>query len=897
MDRNYTLKDILLEAGVREYYNTFEDRERIPSDRHKKDMEKLFNKQTSIFEKISGSPLYKGLSIAAAVAILFGAAIAIKPVREPVASFFANLFGASTTSETTDDPTGTDPEGTGEGSVIVTDTETDPDVTDPGDECAPPGHLSVTCGGVTVYPGVYLMWTEQYDDKSGEWLSGDGFGTTDNVPLLHGNRVGINYEDREDRASVSVSLHGSDALVYASVDELNAYLSTADDGVYRFTISYTLTGRLIDGKYEKTCYQYLIDVEVNNGQETTEPFKIPETDEEWIDYLFSSMAKNGYTKEKWEKLKTFGLTAFDRLVLKYDDEALTDYAKAIISIFAAGYLKDEIKANENIYKRFDTTGFPETVETGAGGWLSQYRSIAEAYAKTNDENTVKSNFPMMYRFLTLIGFNGYPFSPSQASVSQCIDFYITDYLYSPVYERNSSTILSNLISEERRDETLDYVLQNYFTEENDARQTLLSWLYFNISRLEIKDFTNGSELEARVSALERTDDIFIEDDLGVKAKEDVRSFLSEYTAFAKTKAKELIEYNVKTDYPYTYKVLTAAGFDEYDKKEVDIADKSHPAIKAALDLFMLLKCGTPYEDGTCRTAGRENMSYVYGYFGKYFSKETIDNLITESGFTISDGVLYYEEIINAGGSRVRYDTVKLISENGNTATVEATLYIPDPVYHEFGYVPLTFEITDGSTGIKITGGNFFDILMSPAFNRIDPVYNTIASYMLLREGQKRYVAVKEADYMNYEDLPEELKEKVGEGAEFPISDIDRMFYEAPIRKNVAGYIYDDLIYRETEVFHDGLIFISKAPGKVKPAFDFFSHPGYEIHDDGSLGPDPFSILFNMKNVKTNGKTVEFTLDFEVDGVTSAYSFIIDYDEIRGMILTGGTFADEILLKN
>ncbi|MBR4256972.1 MAG: hypothetical protein IKQ18_07375, partial [Clostridia bacterium] len=72
MDRNYTLKDILLEAGVREYYNTFEDRERIPSDRHKKDMEKLFNKQTSIFEKISGSPLYKGLSIAAAVAILFG---------------------------------------------------------------------------------------------------------------------------------------------------------------------------------------------------------------------------------------------------------------------------------------------------------------------------------------------------------------------------------------------------------------------------------------------------------------------------------------------------------------------------------------------------------------------------------------------------------------------------------------------------------------------------------------------------------------------------------------------------------------------------------------------------------------------------------------------------------
>ena len=94
--------------------------------------------------------------------------IAIRPVREAVASLFTGTPDTTSVGELTS------PDETDEGSGLITeaDTTTDPDVTDPGDECAPPGHLCVTCGGVTVYPDVYLMWTEQYDDKSGEWLSG-----------------------------------------------------------------------------------------------------------------------------------------------------------------------------------------------------------------------------------------------------------------------------------------------------------------------------------------------------------------------------------------------------------------------------------------------------------------------------------------------------------------------------------------------------------------------------------------------------------------------------------------------------------------------------------------------------------------------------------------------------
>jgi len=640
--------------------------------------------------------------------------------------------------------------------------------------------------------------------------------------------------------------------------------------------------------------------EQTTENETTDPFKVPETAEEWIDYLFNYMVRSGYSKSEWDQLKSFGLTAFDRLVLKYEPEDKDSYANALISVFASEYLEEEIAANENMSKRFEFIGFPHEVKNSAAGWLAQYRSLSDVYARTNDVNTVKTNFPMMFRFLSLYGFDDYAFSPSAASVAECIDKYISDWRSTSSGGWNTLTepndIISNLISKKRRDETLDFVLSNYYTEEYDLRQTVMSWLFFNICRLEIIDFTDGSELYGTVVSLDRisTNTAFPKGFLD--AANGVRPFLSEYTEFAKLKAAGFKEDNVRTDYPYTYKVLNTAGFDGYDRYELDIADKAHPAIKAALDLFKLLKCGTPIEDGTYRVAGRENMSDVYGYFGKYFSKETIDRLIAESECRTEDGVLYYEEMIPAGGSKVRYDTVKLLSDNGDTATVEATLYVPDPVYQQFKYVTLTFEVYEDGDGVKITGGNYFDVLMSPAFNYIDPVFHTIASYMLLREGQKRYIAVKEADYTDYESLPEELKEKVKENASFPIACIDSMFYEAPIRKKVSGYIYDDLIYRETEVFHDGLIFISEAPGRVAPAFDCFSYPGMELYDDGSLGMCAFSLLFNVKNAKVNGRTVEFSLDFKFDGVVSSYSFIIEYNETFGMMLTGGTFVDEILLK-
>ncbi len=265
MSYKFTLRDVVLEASEREFFSTMPDYEWVSSEKHTAAIKKLFERKPSLFEKIGSSPLYKGITVAAAVVLILGALIAIRPVREAVASLFTGTPDTTSVGELTS------PDETDEGSGLITeaDTTTELNVTDPDDQNgAPPAHLCVTCGDVTVYPDVYLMWTEKYDDKSGGWLSGDGFGTDDHVPLLHGNKISIGYEGYDGRASVSVRLDGNDELVSASVDEVNTFLGTADKGVYRFTVSYLLTGRLIDGIYEKTCFQYLFDVEVNNGQET-----------------------------------------------------------------------------------------------------------------------------------------------------------------------------------------------------------------------------------------------------------------------------------------------------------------------------------------------------------------------------------------------------------------------------------------------------------------------------------------------------------------------------------------------------------------------------------------------------------------------------------------------------
>ena len=92
MSYKFTLRDVVLEASEREFFSTMPDYEWVSSEKHTAAIKKLFEDKPSLFDKIKSTPLYKGLAVAAAVVTVLGALIAIKPVREAVASLFDKII-------------------------------------------------------------------------------------------------------------------------------------------------------------------------------------------------------------------------------------------------------------------------------------------------------------------------------------------------------------------------------------------------------------------------------------------------------------------------------------------------------------------------------------------------------------------------------------------------------------------------------------------------------------------------------------------------------------------------------------------------------------------------------------------------------------------------------------
>ncbi|MBO4422854.1 MAG: hypothetical protein J5879_05410 [Clostridia bacterium] len=83
MSVKYSLNDVLIQAGVEDYRQIEKDAWE-PSDKHLRAMEKIYKKEKN--GKVS--PLVKALYAAAAVALLIGLSMTIRPVRDAVSSFF-----------------------------------------------------------------------------------------------------------------------------------------------------------------------------------------------------------------------------------------------------------------------------------------------------------------------------------------------------------------------------------------------------------------------------------------------------------------------------------------------------------------------------------------------------------------------------------------------------------------------------------------------------------------------------------------------------------------------------------------------------------------------------------------------------------------------------------------
>ena len=79
MSYKFTLKDALLEAGARDYRDESEDKSWIPSEKLRKDMDKLTKKRGG---KGASGIVFKVAAIAASVLLISGAILTLKPVRK-----------------------------------------------------------------------------------------------------------------------------------------------------------------------------------------------------------------------------------------------------------------------------------------------------------------------------------------------------------------------------------------------------------------------------------------------------------------------------------------------------------------------------------------------------------------------------------------------------------------------------------------------------------------------------------------------------------------------------------------------------------------------------------------------------------------------------------------------
>ena len=135
-----------------------------------------------------------------------------------------------------------------------------------------PVYLTVSHGDKTVYPDGYFCWSEMYDDREGLWIDSDNGLAPSYVAVIKygGGDLVFRYDDAGNGTEIDgIGCYDeNENPCYPSVgtfDDLNRFFKTADNGVYRVYVSFIIKGRLIDGKYERECWGYVVDVAVDDN--------------------------------------------------------------------------------------------------------------------------------------------------------------------------------------------------------------------------------------------------------------------------------------------------------------------------------------------------------------------------------------------------------------------------------------------------------------------------------------------------------------------------------------------------------------------------------------------------------------------------------------------------------
>ena len=474
-----------------------------------------------------------------------------------------------------------------------------------------------------------------------------------------------------------------------------------------------------------------------------------------------------------------------------------------------------------------------------------------------------------------------------------------------------------------RAEAASYCAVLYFGEADPAVRTCLSWLFSKVAEVDVfsvpityplnyKDFVKAH--------LWRTDyETYLRESDYMDFPERVEPLIADYVPIAEEYAATRQAEVVKNDYNATYAVLISLGFDGFLPGEPDMAYRAREAIAAMNELLQAVKYGIPPEGLTEYTRKEYSMyeeywgsedhihtvsrylysiDAFYAYFEKYLPKDTVKSFIERHAVysdvtDIYEAVYIHDKTVNLSGEMainlfreyVFPKTAVLESQSGNKAVVSVEL---EPAT---GLAPptlrMTLEIEEDESGVRITGGELMEKIFAPSAEAVETAYKAMKAYMLLRQG-KDYE--RHSQYVKYEDVPDEYKDKISPDAQFPV--IIVRYVLGDLKMNVSDEIYGELT-KKTDVYDGVFVHPDKAPGTVEIGYP--CHPGIVMNFDIDT---PYyyarqEFLMSVEIIKSDKKGAVLCADFKVDGEVRSYTFEITYKN-GAAILTGGTFVTEII---
>lgn len=695
-----------------------------------------------------------------------------------------------------------------------------------------------------------------------------------------------------------------------------------------FTGSQTyLTEEETDRMTEKTgnAYPSTEPETVVIPKETTAPEteREPETPEEYVDVLIDRLAYKGYTAADWDSLRLMGETAFDRCVIRYMTQAnRTRRQKSVMCTFAAEYMKEELEKkapsllNNTAFPVLSDIAEPDFFGKSLGyNWISEFKKTVRTYAGSHTEEEIEKDMPILHRFIRLLGTCGYVIDYridyDKLTVSECIDLIVEAKKFDGAY--------SNLVYY-RKTETVEYCVKNYFSETDGDRRTVMSWLFYSAAQ------NSGAGMSALVgrdtvrSLVSAGGSVSVTDSTVFANTQTIEPLIARYADIARKEAKNHYEDVMKYDFPCTYLLLNAMGFNDYKPGKPDIAFYARDAIRAAGELYLAVTDGFvpealydkthPIESDAEREGLPERMrseyyeyiplSDFYGYFDKY-----IDRRITEGSLCNNDwfNVIGDRVYMFCGGPQeivsVHYRTAKLVEQNENTAKIAVDVSLPHGM---LSYTrTMIFDIKEDEGGIRVTGGIFLERLLNHEYSKAGAVSYIIPTYLLMREAQYKFCSYTGgALYNSYDEVPEKFRNVLTSGFDYPLYYCTYYYNSYELDRHTTKEAGEAIIKR-TDVYDGKALYPDKAKITHTPAFDY-GFSDYERY--GFTDITPFDVLLAMDVIGCSDEKIIFSLDFikeengRSENVTYTFEVIKTVNEYGYEFgkLVGGTFVTDVIMK-